>query len=130
MRIVEHALEEPGCCALSGTSQGPFLELDRTLGPEVANGGTAYVSVQAVEAMAWQLGLARPDLDHEATVARLTAERDEARDAHYELLQAVGTTLQYGAIVKRGAIELRKPYDRLGRIISHKPGGKRKGVNT
>src|SRR5436190_4017205 len=125
MRVVDTATNEPGCCALTGTSTGPFLELDRPLGDELAMGGTAYVSLSFLRDLVNQLDPPDPT-SVQTELARVTAERDQAREEHYELLQAVGTTLQHGAIVKRGAIELRKPYDRTGRLINHKQGGKRK----
>jgi hypothetical protein len=124
MKIVPTADVGPGICCVTGTADGPFIELDRLLDPALALGGVCYVSVQAVEAMAWHLGLVRADDASQERVKRLEAERDEAREAHFELLQAVGTTLKHGAVVRHNMIELRKPYDRTGRIITHKGGGR------
>ena len=124
MKIVETATDQPGICALSGTDRGPFVELDRLLSPELAHGGTCYVNLDVLK---WLTAAVLPveAQETQATIERLTRERDEARDAHHELLQCVGTTLQHGAIVRQGKIELRKPYDRMGRIITKSKGGGR-----
>jgi hypothetical protein len=114
MRVVDTAAQFPGVCCLSGTSSGPFVQLDRPLGPEVAHGGVAYISLREAQAIARAIGYVPGPLVEEADehVQRLIAERDEARDQHHELLAAVGTTLKHGAVVRNGQVELRKPYDR------------------
>lgn len=117
MQLVESAENYPGVCALSGGSGGPFLRLDRLLGPEVAHGGTAYVAVSVVDEMARALGyVPAPEAAVTANAVAELEERAEAAErAHAELLAAVGTTLQHGAVVRKGAIELRKPYARTRR---------------
>jgi hypothetical protein len=117
MQVVEQAIEHPGCCALTGESTGPFVQLDRPLGAEAATGGTAYVRVDLILEAARKLGL-QPSADNEALRIKVRELQDELQrvyDAHDALLAAVGTTLQHGAVAKNGAVELRQPLARKRR---------------
>lgn len=110
-RLVDVAYESPGCCVLTGTSDGPFVQLDRVRDDGM---GTAYVSVAALHELATFID--RPTV--QATAAQeerietleADAERLKGIEAAYtELLAAVGTTLRHGAVVRHGQIELRSP---------------------
>lgn len=113
MRIVQTATETPGTCILTGRSDGPFVQLDRL---REDGTGTTYVRVAAVEEMAREIGMV-PQAEQltESERATLEARAEAAEAAHNELLAAVATTLKHGAVIRRGAISLRKPYDHARR---------------
>jgi hypothetical protein len=117
MQLVEQAIEHPGCCALTGTSTGPFVQLDRPLGMEAATGGTAYVSADLILEAARKLGLqpAHQNDALRAQVRELEESLASLQDEYDELVAAVGTTLQHGAVARNGAVELRKPLARKRR---------------
>lgn len=109
--IAADAIESPGCCVLTGTSEGPFVRLDRLRDDGM---GTAYVAVAALEELASFIG--RPTqqaldaCEERAAGAEETQDTLEALQAAYgELLAAVGHTLRHGAVVRHGQIELRSP---------------------
>jgi hypothetical protein len=101
---------------ISGSAAGPLVQLDVLLGPWVRGGGSAFVSVAEIERLAafigWSPNTREADTEKLAQALR---ERDAAQEAHQELLDAVCTTLQHGAVIRHGAIDVRYPYDRLSR---------------
>lgn len=119
MRVVAQATEPPGCCVLSGRADGPLMQLDRPIGPEAANGGTAYVRLDVIRELARAIGWAPaheiPEEAPQSELEAMEARAEAAEQAHEELLAAVGTTLKHGAVVRKSRIELRHPYDRSGR---------------
>ena len=105
-RIVPHAWSYPGECALSGTSDGPFVDT----GQEVSMDGRCFIHVNLCRELGRIAGLPSEEL-----LAEVVADRDAARDAlemaasqieelterltRLERLRgAVAYTLQFGAV--------------------------------
>lgn len=103
MEIVSTPAHFPGSCLLTGTHQGPFIDLLGT----TRSGERQYIAVALVREMAAKIGFVdRGDLDVALNeVARLRAELDgaekmvEAATADLAALQAsVRQTLAAGAV--------------------------------
>lgn len=113
MKIIDSRPDAPGCCNITGTSKGPFVQTTY----HVAFRGLFCPSVRFVEQLAdaigWVPGAAAhgsgqtADAERErlqATILEQEAELEELR----ELKRAVGITLRDGAVVRGGVISLRE----------------------
>lgn len=111
MRIVETATEAPGTCALTGTSQGPFVQTELLTRFE-AGGGTQLVSVAAARELAVAIGAMLPGNVAELRAQAARAGRLELALAalhaeHVKLVDSVGYTLKHGAVARGKEVVLR-----------------------
>lgn len=109
MELRESAELFPGCCVLSQSGDGPFIDL----GTENVIGERKYVSAQLVRDMAAVLGLVDGRELEEASerILDLEAQLQEARGVQAELEElraSVRKTLNAGAVANRdGTFKLR-----------------------
>lgn len=98
MRLVEHAEHVPGCCCLTNTATGPFIDTER----QDEYGNRLYVSVQFATEMGRALGLVMGTELEQAVAGEAAAKlrADEAEDTLDRLRAAVRTTLVEGAVIK------------------------------
>lgn len=111
MRIVQTATEAPGTCALTGTSQGPFVQTE-LLTRYDAGGGTQLVSVAAARELAVTIGAMLPEDVAELRARAMQAGRLEMALAtlhaeHVKLVASVGYTLKHGAVARGKEVVLR-----------------------
>lgn len=111
-RIVDHLVNYPGCCIVTGSSTGPFVESDRM----VIQDGQLAIKVEILRELIEPLDLVDGERFREAQLAQLDAE-ERLADAvaarelvEKELLllrRAVVATLRGGATIRNGRIEMR-----------------------
>lgn len=110
MHLVDHAELFPGCCILTGTGDGPFLDL---LGQNEI-GERRYVSVAFVQDMAAAIGMLSPQAagayeeQLDATQRELDKLQGVQQELH-ELKRSVRRTLNAGAVqVRENVVETHK----------------------
>lgn len=107
-QIVEQRADYPGCCNVTGTAEGPFVQTDLF----IAYDGRFCPTVELVERLGKSVGMI-PKGEFDMVVARmaqLEAERDEAlalKDEYERLRICVAETLKHGAVNNNGRIVLR-----------------------
>lgn len=111
-RIVDHLVNYPGCCVITGTSTGPFVESDRM----VLTDGQLAIHVEVMKELVEPLDLVAGQLlrDREEALdaaleelAAATAAREAAERELILLRRAIVATLRGGATVRNGRIEMR-----------------------
>lgn len=114
MRVIQEPGFHPGCCAVTGSAEGPFLDTQR----ELIYSGRFMPTVEFVREMGSAVGLEDPEpyrvrlAEKDAMLEEYGRALDElfALAEEYERLrEAVACTLEQGAVIERhrGQVRLR-----------------------
>lgn len=132
MQIVEQAINFPGCCALTGSSNGPFIQTGRPLDPKYfPQGGEQYVKQSYAIELGEAAGMVAPhtlaaaneriaQLEHELALATMDAET--ARAEADAMIVCVGPKLWGRAqhIRKNAGFDGRRKIDEYRKIMDGK----------